>query len=235
MKTSRFEIVAESDRYREARQRLVDRTAAVETRLAARLHDVQGQRDLTWRLLLSSQRKISKAIGHAPSPTQFWETEAAPMAAAFATAARLVIDSELENVSDAVSRFTASVSPLLSDPSIGQFVRTDVSVVLQVLGSNTLDDGPLNDLGDRWQERLHRQAIRRCMRLRNSNTGEPFDAVVAREELDMLDKAPWIHGDRLLSAFEIAHSETRSHLRDMLAAASVIVTSRPASQVNAPI
>ncbi len=232
LKTTRFEIIAESDRYREARQRLADRTAAIELRLVARLHDVQEQHDLSWRLLLSSQRKISKAGFVVPTPLEFWATDAAPKAAALATAARLVIDSEVDNAASAVSRFSESVSPLLTTPGLETLARTDVSVVLLALASAGLDDEPINSLGERWQQRLHRQATRRCLRARVTGSSPPFDQLVATEELAMLDQAPWIHGDRLLSAFEIAHSETRAHLRSRVAAVSMIVAGRAASQVD---
>jgi hypothetical protein len=37
--------------------------------------------------------------------------------------------------------------------------------------------------------------------------------VIARVEMALLDRAPWSHGDRLLSAFELAHLDIGRRLR----------------------
>ncbi len=214
-----FEDIATSDRYRNARVRLTDRTATIAGRTVARLSDVQAEHDLTWRSLLASQRRIAQLddVGSAPTPLEFWEMEAAPSSASLVTAAALVIESEMANAADAVSRFRASVEPLVADDRTATLVRADLDAVLQPLLRGVLDPDPLNAIGERWQRRLRRAATRRVIATRNHRKQSiGSDLLVDQEELVLLDRPPWAHGDRLLSAHEIAHNEIRGLVRDHL-------------------
>lgn len=224
MKTVKFEDVSESDRYREARNRLANRTAAIELRVVERLRAVQEQHDLDWRLLLASQRKISRrtASGKGVSPSEFWETEAAPRAAALTTAATLVIDSDLQDLEPAVTRFKNSITSAAGSNYLLEAAKADVLSVLQPL-LDVVDDSGIDALGERWQRRLRRQATQRLLGNWTTTSRQQFRQMVAREELLMLDQAPWIHGDRYLTAFELAHCDIRALMRDRVETAANIV------------
>ncbi len=222
---AKFENVAETDRYREARERLADRAAIIRRRTEQRLTDVQRQHDLTWRLLLASQRKIKRLSSDsaAPTATEFWESTALPQAAALTTAANLALETNVGELENAVGRFCSSVGSLLTYPAAAGLAGADVAAVLHPIVAS-LDEGKLDHLGRRWQRRLRRHATARSIRKRATLSAEEFDEVVEAEELILLNLAPWVHGDRLLSAFEIAHAEIRASLRQQIRAASLTIT-----------
>ena len=89
--------------------------------------------------------------------------------------------------------------------------RAAISAVDRVLDAIPPPD-PINELGEWWQRRLHRGALVRSLP-RLLLSGVEAELVVGTAELALLDGPPWSHGDRLLSAFELAHSEIRSQTR----------------------
>lgn len=232
MSTRHFDSQEHDERYRDAIRRLAERAEAIAFRTSNRLLVVQSDHDLEWRSLLASQRKIAAlaADGLAPPPSEFWETDAAPRAAALTTAATLVIESEFAAVTRSVERFRASVQPIMGSSHLAP-VRTGLVESLDPLTECVLDPAPLDDIGERWQRRMRRHAAWQHVRARITGPFEEFDELVGRTELGLLDEAPWIHGDRLLSAFEIAHADVRNLVRERVREASVIVTSRPVSKL----
>jgi hypothetical protein len=112
---------------------------------------------------------------------------------AVATAA---IDHELDGIADDLDgRWPAG-----SDPA---------RLLLAALPS--LD--PIDELGRWWQRRLRRAATLRALPLIALRAPSQAELVIANVEMSLLDRAPWSHGDRLLSAFETAHAEVISHGR----------------------
>lgn len=233
MSTRHFDSQEQDERYREATRRLAERASAIAFRTSSRLLLVQAEHDLEWRSLVASQRKISAlaAEGLAPPASEFWETEAAPRAAALTTAATLVIESEFADVTRSVERFRASLQPIMGASHLAP-VRTGLVESLDPLTECVLDPGPLDEIGERWQRRMRRHAAWRHVRERITGSSEEFDELVDRTEMGLLDEAPWIHGDRLLSAFEIAHADVRNLVRERVREASVIVTSRSVGKLR---
>lgn len=58
-----------------------------------------------------------------------------------------------------------------------------------------------------WHRRLRRAALVRSFPSALLATPGEVGLVVARTEMALLDRQPWSHADRLLSAFELAHEE----------------------------
>lgn len=228
--STRKQANSEVDQLLEISQRLVTRTAVIEQRLNERLEAVRAVYDLNPRALLSSHRQLREmaAQGTDPSPTEFWEVTANPLASAMVEAASRVIDDEIGIFEDAVSRFRRSLTTYVM--STGDDCRPEAADVLQKsidqMASCGLDRGPINELGAQWQQRLRRAATRSLfpkIMLVSTNKSEPLISVA---EMSLLDQSPWSHDDRLLSAFELAHADVRQHLRDRLGQMSVVVTSR---------
>lgn len=209
-----FTTDAHNDRYRDSSRRLADRTAAISERLMQELDNVQHQLEIDWRSLLTSQRDIAEraATGSLPGIETYWAEDAEPRSDAFVASCMSVIDAHLLLLWDAVSVFVEGVLPALAlngqPPSADamQSLRSDVERLIKPVSSARLDRSNIDALGQRWQERLRRQAIRRYIRT-GGVADAGFAAAVDAQELKMLRLAPWAHADQLLSAFELAHTE----------------------------
>jgi hypothetical protein len=203
---------ANNDRYREACRRLVDRTAAIRERLVTELAHAQREHEIDWRGLLSSQREIAEraATGSAPDPQAFWLHQAEPRAAELRSACESIIDAHLLLLWDAVSVFTTAVLSLPDTDSEIDLtdLRTDVERLVRPVSDLGLDRTALDDLGERWSQRMRRQAIRRFVR--SGRQHDPsFASAIDEQELKMMGQAPWAQADKLLSAFELVHTDIR--------------------------
>lgn len=227
----------EIDRHRDVSQRLMDRTAAIERRLGARLEQSRQTHDLDVRALLASHQELAQQAetGSAPSPAEFWATTANPRAQALVEACRVVIDDEIAQFAEAAARFQRSVA--IAAESSGYkdqpYIET-LDACVDRLSECALDPGPINRLGDRWQRRLRRTATRKHLGRMLLSSPQKFDQLIGQSELALLDAAPWAHSDRLLSAHELAHADVRIHLRDRLSEISVIVPTRSSGVLLTP-
>lgn len=211
---------------RDIPQRLLDRTAVIQRRLVERLDNVRRAHDLDWRTLLSAHREVAELArrGTAPSPSEYWAITASPATIPLMTAARLAIDAEIESYQDALGRFAQSVAraarvegydPAPYDAALGASA--------ELIGVCSLDRTELDRIGARWQTRLRRRAQWSNLRASLFVSVHRADAMTLIRELELLDEAPWAHDDRLLWAFEVAHSEVRTHLLNRLEQVSVVV------------
>ncbi len=194
-----------------AERLLVRRVESAVDQLNVRLEVVRSAHDLTWRGLLSEQRKVNalRRAGVAPSSEQFWRETALPMTELLRSASRAVIDEEFARVNDGVAHLLRAAGDI--DPTVTTPVMTSAVMPLRLVDS---DQGPLDRVGERWQRQLRAAAVRRvAVPLLVSPARETRERVLSAE-LDLLSRAPWMHGDRLLSAYEAAHSEIRTHLRN---------------------
>ena len=210
---------AHNDRYREACRRLVDRTAAIRERLATELADAQLEHEIDWRALLSSQREIAEraATGGTPDPQIFWLHQAEPRADQLRSACSSIIDAHLLLLWDAVSVF-ADAARSLSDTDNGVEIdvadlRADVERLIRPISDIRLDRAALDSVGERWTQRVRRQAIRRYVRSGGRNDPS-FASAIDEQELKMMNQAPWAQADQLLSAFELAHADIRRVMND---------------------
>ncbi len=206
--TSVTPAAAIDDRHREASRRLTDRTAAIVERLEAELSRTQADLELDWRALLASQRDVAEqaARGTAPLANVFWMHQAEPRADDLRAACIDVIDAHLILLWDALAVHWRTVEPLLTDDAARDRAREETARIVAPLRNLRLDRRSLDAVGERWQERLRRQAIRRHIRTGGA-TGDGFSDAIDAQELQMLKLAPWAQADQLLSAFELAHAD----------------------------
>ncbi len=228
---------SDTGRHREISTRLMDRTAAIERRLRARLQTVQATHDLDGRALLSSHREIGELaqLNIAPTAADFWATTANPRAQSLVAAASVVIDSEIDDFALALQRFERSVA-LVSDRAgyaHEPYLET-VGTCVEQLTRAGLDRSKLDVIGARWHARLRRAAFRRSVFRLLICTPSEGQRLLAQSELELFDQAPWTHDDRLLSAFELAHADVRAYLRDRLSELSVIVPRQSVRELLTP-
>lgn len=214
-----FTTDAHNDRYREASWRLADRSAAISERLMTELAHAQERHELDWRSLLSSQRTIADqaAAGAEPDVDSYWAQNAQPRSEQLITRCVQIVDAHLLLLWDAIDVFAEGVLPELAlngePPSADAMnsLRDDVERLIQPVATAAPNRARIDDLGERWQQRMRRQAIRRYVRS-GGETDAPFSAAIDALELQMIGQAPWAHADQLLSAFELAHIEIRQTL-----------------------
>lgn len=205
---------ANNDRYREACRRLADRTAAIRERLVTELAHAQREHEIDWRGLLSSQREIAEkaATGTAPGAQVFWLHQAEPRADELRSACESIIDAHLLLLWDAVSVFSDSARSLPGTDTNDDIdladLRTDVERLVRPISDVRLDRTALDDVGERWSQRMRRQAIRRYVRS-GGHDDPSFASAIDEQELRMMGQAPWAQADQLLSAFELAHADVR--------------------------
>lgn len=214
-----FTTDAHNDRYRDASRRLADRSAAIRERLMGELAQAQDHHEIDWRSLLSSQRDIAEQAGSPPDIETYWTDHAQPRSEALTARCMQIIDAHLLLLFDAVSVFTEGVRPALTlngEPPSAEAIRSlrvDVERLIQPVTTAALDRSTIDALGQRWQERLRRQAIRRYVRS-GGVTDSTFSSAIDNQELKMMHQAPWAHADQLLSGFELAHAEIKRGLVD---------------------
>jgi len=165
-------------------------------RLRKRLSEVNADHGLDRRQLLQTQRAVASLVrsGVVPPANEFWETTALPRAQQLVQRSRTVVDEELA---------------LLADQVDVQRFQWEVDIDL-FLGSVPGHDD-IDELGRWWQRRLRRVATMRALPLVLARKPSETELAVSHMEMALLDQAPWSHGDRLLSAFEVARREIRHY------------------------
>ncbi len=194
--------------------RLDHRASVIRRRTAARLSAVWEMHDLSLSELLATQATVAK-MSEPATPAEFWAAEALPRAHALRDAATATIDDELEQFADAVARFHESLRLLARpqrDDELGRRGRLHALAAGHSL-AETFPDKTINDVGARWHTKLHRAARRRSFFATFGVPPAEAELALARTEMELLSEAPWSHGDRMLSAFELAHSDIANHLR----------------------
>ena len=183
-------------------------------RLASQMEQAVAAQGLTRRELMATQRGIRQLArrGTAPSPNQFWETTAMPRAERLTGLARAVIDEELTRLAGTLQagvRERGRLGPGAAAP-MGNDVL-NVELVGAMAGPDRIDD-----LGAWWQRRLRRAALVPALPDLLAGTPAEADLIVTNHAMGLLDTPPWAHGDRLLSAFELARTDIKAHGRRWL-------------------
>ncbi len=185
-------------------------------RLANRLRRALSMHDLNRQELLAAQRDVSrlKRIGALPGPTEYWQRSALPRAALMVDESMAAVVEEGQVLGEAIDRFLTELDrpPLAewADERLAPTALTDatsgaIGQLIEAVPSATSIDA----LGSWWQRRLHRAAVVRAIPELMSSLAEA-ELIIGRTEMQLLDRPPWSHGDRLLSAFELAHGEIRT-------------------------
>ena len=198
------------------RDHLLAEARAGRKRLRAGLNQARTLHDLGKRELVRTQRDIRRLqrVGALPDPTEFWQRSAIPRAAVMVEAAMVVVAEEGNLLGRAVDEFMADLTngPIAdwAVASAGKtVVRAAVGTAAAELVAAAEAPASIDALGAWWQQRLRRAATRRALP-RLIRVGADTDLEIGRAEMALLDRPPWCHGDRLLSAFEIAHGEIRT-------------------------
>ena len=201
-----------------ARRRLGRSARETADRLGSRLGHVVDRHGLDRPELMAAQRHVRRLrrIGALPSAADYWENTAVPRAELLLERAVGIVDEETEHLGDAIERFLITTRRSTLEPWINgaegraAILRTGSAAIDRTLTALPGSD-PIDELGEWWQNQLHRRAVVRAIPrlLVSSSTTE---AVVGEAEIQLLDSPPWSYGDRLLSAFELAHSEVRGRL-----------------------
>ncbi len=155
-------------------------------RLCVCLNAVRTTHDLGRREMRVTERAIRQLDRHGMATTanEFWESTALPRAQHLVEESKRVIERELV--------LLAQHHP-----------DTDPKIAVASLPSTA----EINDLGAWWQRRLRRAALLRSIPTIASNTPARAEFLIANKEMMLLDRPPWSHSDRLLSAFELAHGQ----------------------------
>lgn len=210
-----------------ATERLSNRVEVSERRLASRLQSLYDAHSLQAGDLWESQRKIARmsAEGVAPSPSEFWAETAEPWAAMLTTTCTAAIDEEMIPLSDAIGRFTESIA--IANANGCQISNQTIRMSLQSTLTEPIlaarpDSRRLDELGVVWHSRLRRAAWRKTFPAALFRSASASDLKIATAQVELASMAPWVHGDRLLSAFEGAQADIREHLFDSLALATTV-------------
>ncbi len=181
--------------------------------LATRLATAAEQHDLTRQQLLAAQRDVIRLqrIGAAPSPAEYWKRSALPRAAQLVDSSMAAVVQEGHRLGEALDRFLTEHDRRCTRSDNGAEAQAVAITDRAIAG--LFDAMPavntIHELGTWWQRRLRRTAIMRSLPELLS-PGADGDRIIGRSEMSLLDRAPWCHGDRLLSAFELAHGEIRT-------------------------
>ncbi len=205
-----------------ANDRLRQRIDTSTRRLRSRLRVIADAHDLQRSDLTRTRRDLRKLRhdGCEPSPSEFWQTTAEPMAAMLVNTSVAAIDDELINVDDAIHRFSESVriinrsrSTHITAAQVRQILETELTALEECAAST---DG-INALANRWSTQLRRAAWRRQAHILMFRSTAEADAIIGQAQVALVEECPWAHTDRLLSAFELGHADIRTHLVDRIA------------------
>jgi hypothetical protein len=158
--------------------------------------------------------------GCEPSPSEFWQTTAEPMAAMLVNTSIAAIDDELTQVDDAIYRFSESVRIINRSGSAhvtAAQVRQTLEAELNVLESCPASTDSTYLLANRWSTQLRRAAWRRQAHILMFRSAAEADVIIGQAQVALVEECPWAHTDRLLSAFELGHADIRTHLVDRIA------------------
>ncbi|MDH3679739.1 MAG: hypothetical protein OEV40_07295 [Acidimicrobiia bacterium] len=169
-----------------------DEQLAILERLRVCLDTLSSAHDLRRRDVRAAEQAIRRLDRHAMAPTanEFWATTALPRAQRLLVETRHVIDRDLLCLQAHADR-------------PGSRLRVSHREVVSALPSTQ----HINDLGCWWQQRLRRAALIRSAAAVVGRPPSQAELTIANHEMALLNRAPWAHGDRLLSAFELVHGE----------------------------
>lgn len=182
---------------------------AIVRRLGLGLDAVHRAHDLGRDELVATERGIGRLAQQsmAPPANEFWETTAVPRAHRLVTEAGIVINRAL--LSLAQHRCSLCSDRHCSDR---HWAVAEADVLAVISRAEQIDE-----LGRWWQRRLRRTATLRSIPTVLTRVPAQVELTISTMEMDLLDRAPWSHSDRLLSAFELAHGELARYGRRRVA------------------
>jgi hypothetical protein len=208
----------------EAAQRFERRAESIATRLERQLEATASFHDLSKRQLLASHRSVLKLTrgGSVPTPQEFWEQTAQPQARNMFDAAQAAIDGEAGELNKALQQLAtairldirANAGSIDEDWPIDELCEVAYRGIRRlVLTVRILNE--IDELGRWWQGRLRRKATFSVAFRVLTSPLRHFELIVSTAEMALLERPPWSHDDRLLSAFELAHGELREYAMNL--------------------
>jgi len=194
----------------------VDDTARTLQSKLATINDSDGLNRKNLLDIHSGIRRLDRR-SVAPTSGEFWESTARPMSRRWAAASTEAIDTELAGLLNVIIGDAGSI--------VGEPDRQIGAPIEKRLLEALPDRSELDALGTLWQKRLRRAAMVAALPAMVQRVADDASLVVSEYEMALLDTPPWSQGDRLLSAYELAHRELVSHGRRSIATSVVkIVT-----------
>lgn len=204
-----------------ARRRLSRSAREAADRLSSRLRQATEVHQVDRRQLMATQRQIGRLHrrGLAPSPAEYWEGTAVPLARMLVDAALEAVADEGDHLGEAIDRFLVATSRSTLEPWISGVhgraaIQRSGAHAVQGLVAAVPAPIELDRLGEWWQNRLQERALWRALP-RMLRAGTSIEAAISEAEVSVLDSVPWCYGDRLLSAFELGHLEIRSRANEL--------------------
>lgn len=227
-------------------------------RLRHELGTIFSSHGLERKQLLTVQRGLVRLQRHGGAPTanDFWEATARPRAELLTRLAKATIEAELAAlVAGEDSTFACTIiaadamsSSVVTNGSVGAANCTAVVRAVKQRRRGSVDDrheqavatlvaaiparDGLDELGRWWQRRLRRAATIRAFPTLAGTAAMRAELVVSQFEMQLLDETPWSHGDRLLSAFELAQSDIRRFAETRIAEMVYSFFSTPSPVLN---
>jgi len=200
------------------------RVESIATLLQRQIEAAASFHDLSKRQLLDSHRSVLKLSegGLVPTPQEFWKQTAQPRAANLVEAVHTLLDAEADELTKALQQFATgirlelradqgSLDPAWTVDELHRVAQEGVSRLAATASALTAID----DLGQWWQTRLRRRAILSAWSKILVSPLDRFELLVSTAEMRLLEQPPWNLDDRLLSAFELAHSDIREHAAEL--------------------
>ncbi len=188
--------------------------------LLAGMTDIHEAHGLTYAELVRTQRALRRLESEtrAPSAQAFWDTTAYPRAQMLVTAAEPLVEQAGHAFGDAANRLTRSVELATeSHQSISTIapglLRRMIDVGGNVVRTATPSRDGIDQIGERWHRRLRRAAWKSVVPSQFAMSTAALEDRIDHMELELLEQLPWAHGDRLLSAFELAHVDVKAMIR----------------------
>lgn len=189
--------------------------------LRSHLDDVRTRRDLSLRSLLAMQKNAleDSQAGIGLDPTIYWTKVAEPAAAIYRSESATVIDEGLLQVRDSITKLRQELRSFSNRTGRAQkpkLVSAWISEQLTPLRSVAPTSESINLVGEQWQKKLHRSAVARALPEILVRPSSSAENIISATEMKLLSQPPWVNGDRVLSAFELATVDIRTHLIDRL-------------------
>lgn len=201
-----------------ATDRLVAGLMAAEHLLRSDLAGAVAAHDLDRAQLAGVEadaRRQSRA-GITVTADEFWTYRARPQASVLYTSCLRIQDEARDAIGDAVTRHGWAVAALDLDwDEAGRRWREFVMAEVHRLGPALIPPSTINSLGRWWQNRLRRRATVLALPGSLFKPAVRFPLLVTQRELELARRPPWIHGDRLLAAFELTHADLRARATDV--------------------
>lgn len=226
-------VAEHSDERAQAAEKFARRAQSIATLLGHRLEAALSAHDLSEKRLWAAHREVAELHRHggAPSPAEYWDKTAHPLSQHFLSEMTEVLAAGEEELMRAFRKFAFAVAeqsrreaPTVDDnpldrppPSGGADIDLTTAIAIAESGSEEFlaaaaIGNRINKVGAWWQGKLRRRAILATAgRLLITPLGR-YDLEVSASEMRLLGEPPWSLDDRLLSAFELAHSDLRDHV-----------------------